>query len=123
MIWIINSDVQIFQIYGHTTRIHDFRIIGPSENRLKSDMSDSPDFYSSKIRGDKFTDFCVHIARLSGTRLQKVGRFEKIRQWDHGIISLPMDKYHYLCAFVLCAFILRPWSAIFQVKVTHFDYG
>ena len=57
MIWIINSDVQIFQIYGHTTRIPDFRVIGPSENRLKSDMSDSPDFYSSEIRGDRFTDF------------------------------------------------------------------
>ena len=41
MIWIINSDVQIFQTYGHTTRIPDFRVIGPSEIRLKSDMSDS----------------------------------------------------------------------------------
>ena len=30
MIWIINSDVQIFQIYGHTTRFPDFRFIGPS---------------------------------------------------------------------------------------------
>ena len=58
MIWIINSDVQILQIYG----IPDFRDIGPSENRLKSDMSDSPDFYSSEIRGDRFTDFCVHTA-------------------------------------------------------------
>ena len=44
MIWIINSDVQIFQIYGHTTRFPDFRFIGPSEIRLESDMSDSPDF-------------------------------------------------------------------------------
>ena len=52
MIWIINSDVQIFQIYGHTTRIPDFRVIGPSENWLKSDMSDSPDFYISEMRGD-----------------------------------------------------------------------
>ena len=85
MIWIKNSDVQIFQIYGHTTRIPDFRVIGPSENRLKSDMSDSPDFYISEIRGDRFTDFCVHTARLSGNRLQKVGRLEKIGQWDHGI--------------------------------------
>ena len=87
MIWIINSDVQIFQIYGHTTRIPDFRVIGPSENRLKSDMSDSPDFYISEIRGDRFTDFCVHTTRLSGNRLQKVGRLEKIGQWDHGINS------------------------------------
>ena len=86
MIWIINSDVQIFQTYGHTTRIPDFRVIGPSEIRLKSDMSDSPDFYSSEIRGDRFTDFSVHTARLSGNRLQKVGRLEKIGQWDHGII-------------------------------------
>ena len=85
MIWIINSDVQIFQIYGHTTRIPDVRVIGPSKNRLKSDMSDSPDFYSSEIPGDRFTDFCVHTARLSGNRLQKVGRLEKIGQWDHGI--------------------------------------
>ena len=85
MIWIINSDVQIFQIYGHTTRIPDFRVIGPSEIRLKSDMSDSPDFYSSEIRGDRFTDFCVHTTRFSGNRLQKVGRLEKIGQWDHGI--------------------------------------
>ena len=51
-------------------------------------MSDSPDFYSSKIRGDRFTDFCVHTARLSGNRLQKVGRLEKIGQWDHGITLL-----------------------------------
>ena len=86
MIWIINSDVQIFQIYDHTTRIPDFRVIGPSKNRLKSDMSDSPDFYSSEIRGDRFTDFCVQTARLSGNRLQKVGRLEKTGQWDHGII-------------------------------------
>ena len=82
MIQIINSDVQIFQIYGYTctTRIPDFRVIGPSEIRLESDMADSPDFYSSDIRDDRFTDFCVHTARLSGTRLQKVGRFEKIGQ-------------------------------------------
>ena len=79
MIWIINSDVQIFQVYGHTTRIPDFRVIGPSENRLKSDMSDSPDFYSSEIQGDRFTDFCVHTPRFSGNRLQKVGRLEKNR--------------------------------------------
>ena len=85
MIWIKNSDVQIFQIYGHTTRIPDFRVNGPSENRLKSDMSDSPNFYISEIRGDRFTDFCVHTARLSGNRLQNVGRLEKIGQWDHGI--------------------------------------
>ena len=48
-------------------------------------MADSPDFYSYEIRGDRFTDFCVHTARLSGNRLKKVGRLEKIGQWDHGI--------------------------------------
>ena len=73
--------------YGHTTRLPDFRVIGPSEIRLESDMSDSPDFKSSEIRGDRFTDFCVHIARLSGNRLKKVGRLEKIGQWDHGITN------------------------------------
>ena len=83
----MNSDVQIFQIYGHTTGLPDFRVIGPSEIRLESDMSDSPDFYSSEIRGDSFTDFCVHTARLSGNQLKKVGRLEKIGQWDHGIIG------------------------------------
>ena len=75
-------------MYGHTTRFADFRIIGPSENRLESDMSDmsdSPDFYSSEIRDYRFADFCVHTARLSGNRLQKVGRLEKIGQWDDGI--------------------------------------
>ena len=77
--------VQIFQIYGHTTRFSDFRVIGPSEIRLESDMSDSPDFYISEIRGDRFTDFCVHTAPFSGNRLEKVGRLEKIGQWDHGI--------------------------------------
>ena len=58
--------------------------MGPSEIRLESDMSDSPDFYISEIRGDRFTDFCVHTARFSGNRLQKVGRLEKIG-WDHGL--------------------------------------
>ena len=61
----------MFQIYGHTTRLPDFRVIGPSEIRLESDMSDSPDFYISEIRGDRLTDFCVHTARLSGNRLKK----------------------------------------------------
>ena len=86
MIKIINSDAQIFLIYGHTARFPDFRVIGPSEIRLESDMADFPDFYISEIRGDRFTDFCVHTARLSGNRFQKVGRLEKIGQWDHGII-------------------------------------
>ena len=81
----MNSDIKIFQIYGHTTRFPDFRVIGPSEIRLESDMADSPDFYTSEILGDRFTDFCVHTARFSGNRLQKVGRLEKIGQWDHGI--------------------------------------
>ena len=71
-----------------TVTLPDFRVIGPSEIRLESDMADSPDFYSSEIRGDRFTDFCVHTARFSGNRLQKVGRLEKIGQWDHGIKSL-----------------------------------
>ena len=65
------------QIYGHTTRLADFRVIGPSENQLESDMADSPDFYISEIRGDRFTDFCVLTARFSGNRLQKVSRLEK----------------------------------------------
>ena len=52
-------------------------------------MSDSPDFYSSEILGDRFTDFCVHTARLSGNRLKQVGRLEKIGQWDHGIKPRP----------------------------------
>ena len=73
----------MFQIYGHTTRFPDFRVIGPSEIRLESDMADSPDFFYSEIRGDRFTDFCVDTARFSGNRLQKVGRLEKIGQWDH----------------------------------------
>ena len=63
----------------------DFRVIRTSEIRLESDMADSPDFYSSKIRCDRFTDFCVHTSRFSLNRLQKVGRLEKIGQWDHGI--------------------------------------
>ena len=55
MIEIINSDVQIFQIYGHTTGLSDFRVIGPSENRLESDIADSLDFYSSEVWDDRFT--------------------------------------------------------------------
>ena len=72
-------------MYGHTTRFADFRVIGPSGIRLESDMSDSLDFYISEIRDDRFTDFCVHTARFSGNRPQKVGRIEKIGQWHHGI--------------------------------------
>ena len=49
-----------------------FRVIGPSENRLKSDMTDSPNFSISEIRGDRFTDSCVHTALFSGNLLQKV---------------------------------------------------
>ena len=65
MIWIINSDVQIFQTYGHTTRIPDFRVIGPSEIRLKSDMSDSPEFYSSESR---VTDLPIFVFTLPDYR-------------------------------------------------------
>ena len=65
---------RLFQIYGHTTRFPDFRVIVASE--------------SSEIRGDSFTDFCVHTARFSGNRLKKVGRLKKIGQWDHGISEL-----------------------------------
>ena len=54
--------------------------------------SDSPDFYSSEIRDYRFADFCVHTARLSGNRLQKVGRLEKIGQWDHGIRQLRLRQ-------------------------------
>ena len=85
----------MFQIYGHTTRLPDFRVIGSSEIWLESDMSDSPDFYISEIRGDRFTNFCVHTARLSGNRLKKVGRLEKIGQWDHGITSVFMTWWRY----------------------------
>ena len=58
----------MFQIYGHTTRLPDFRVIGPSEIRLESDMSDSPDFFISEIRGDRFTDFCVPDYREIGSK-------------------------------------------------------
>ena len=78
----MNSNVRIFQIYGHTTRLSEFRVIGPSDNRLESDMADSTDFYIFKIRGNGFTDFCVHTAQFSGNRLQKVGRLEKM--WEVG---------------------------------------
>ena len=61
-----------------TVTLPDFRVDGPSEIRLESDMADSPDFYIYEIGGDRFTDFCVHTARFSGNRLQKVGRLEKI---------------------------------------------
>ena len=96
MIQIINSDVQIFQIYGHTNRLPDFRVVGLSENRLESDMSDSPDFYGSEIQADRFTDFCVHTARFSGNRLQKVGRLEKIGHGDHGITTFMLQREKYL---------------------------
>ena len=50
---IINkSDVHIFRICGHTTRLSEIQLIGPSENRIESDMADSPDFFSSEIPGD-----------------------------------------------------------------------
>ena len=45
-----------------TVTLPDFRVIGPPPNRLESDMLDSPSFYSSEIRGDRFTDFCVHTS-------------------------------------------------------------
>ena len=65
MIWIINTDVQIFQIYGHTTQISDFRVIRPSENRLKSDMSDSPDFIFPKFG---VTDLPIFVFTLPDYR-------------------------------------------------------
>ena len=74
---IKKSDVQIFRIYGHTTRLSEIRLIGPSENRLESDMSDSPDFFSSEIWGDRFADFCVHTTRFSGNRLKKLADSKK----------------------------------------------
>ena len=47
-------------MYGQTTRFADFRVIGPSEIRLESDVTDSPDFYSSEIRGDRFVTLPDH---------------------------------------------------------------
>ena len=35
---------------------------------IESDMADSPNFFSSKFRGDRFADSCVHTARFSGNR-------------------------------------------------------
>ena len=111
MIWIKNSDVQIFQIYGHTTQIPDFRVNGPSENRLKSDMSDSPNFYISEIRGDRFTDFCVHTARLSGNRLQKVGQLEK--KSGSGTTALTLSEmYSRFFVYGLCR---GPTARFFRV--------
>ena len=74
-----------------------FGLLAPPEIRLKSDISDSPDFYSSEIRGDRFTVFCVHTARFSGNQLQKVGRLEKIGLWDHGITV--QDNHPETCKF------------------------
>ena len=34
-------------------------------------MSDSPDFFSSEIRDDRFEDICVHTTLFSGNRLKK----------------------------------------------------
>ena len=53
----------------NTTRYPDFRVIGPSENPLESDTANSPYFYGSEIRDDRFTDFNVHTAQFSGNRL------------------------------------------------------
>ena len=47
---INKSDAQIFTICGHTTRLPEIWLIGPSENRLESNLTDSPDFFSSEIR-------------------------------------------------------------------------
>ena len=74
-------------------------------------MLDSPDFYSSEIRVDRFTDFCVHTARFSGNRLKKVGRLEKIGQWDHGISDIVVE-----------CLILRSGSKLFNtVEMVHFQ--
>ena len=79
---INKSDAQIFTICGHPTRL---RLIGPSENGLESNMTDSLDFFSSEIRDYRIADFCVHTYRFSRIWLKKVSRLGKIRQWDHGI--------------------------------------
>ena len=75
------SDVQIFRIcasYYPTSQ-------NSAYQALRNDMADSPSFYSSEIRDDRFTDFCVHTAQFSGNQLQKVSQLKKIGQWDHGI--------------------------------------
>ena len=57
-----------------TVTLPDFPIFGLSvPPKFGWSLTDSPDFYSSEIRGDRFTDFCVHTARFSGNRLKKVG--------------------------------------------------
>ena len=53
---INKSEVQICRMCGHTTRFPEIWLIGPSENRLESDMADSPDFLSSEFRRDRYTD-------------------------------------------------------------------
>ena len=60
------SDVQIFRICGHTTRLTEIQLIRLSENWLQSDMADSPEFFSSEIRCDRFADFCFHTSRFPG---------------------------------------------------------
>ena len=69
---INKSDVQIFRFCGHTMRLSKIWLIRPSKNWLESDMADSPNFFSSEIRGDRFTDFCVHTARFLGNPLKNV---------------------------------------------------
>ena len=61
---INKSDVQIFRICSQTTRFPEIWLIRPSENQLESDMADSPNFFSSEIRGDRSADFCVHTAQF-----------------------------------------------------------
>ena len=76
-------------------------------------MADSPDFYTSEILGDRFTDFCVHIARFSGNRLQKVSRLEKIGQWDHGITLWSIHAANDFCsgeAYYICIFATIDYS-------------
>ena len=58
------------RIYGHSTRLPDFRVIGSSENRLES-LTWEAICYSSETRGDRFAEICVHTARFSENSAQK----------------------------------------------------
>ena len=78
-------EVQIFRICGHTTRLPKIWLMGPYRKSARvsygalrksarADMADSPDFFSSEIRGDRF--LCSHCL-VFGDLLKKVSRLEK----------------------------------------------
>ena len=62
---INKTDVEIFRIYGHTTRLPEIQL--SSGNRQESDMADSPDLFNFKIRGERFADFLFTLQSGSGT--------------------------------------------------------